>query len=137
MLFDPEHCDGARAHPSQAQFQYLLDDPWRFHSLWPHTYSALDGAELIAVGGKSVDDGVLSGWILFTDKITPARFLVIHRGIVRILVCNELSNKPIFLQPDPDNAQAIRWAGLLGLATRLTEVLPDGSQMLRVGGYVN
>lgn len=126
VLFDPAHCAGARAHPSQAQFQIILDDPWGFRKLWPETYSALSSAELIAVGGWSVIDGVLGGWVLFTDKITPARFLVIHRTAARFLVCFEQINDPIFLQPDPDNAKAMRWAGLLGLDTRRTDVLADG-----------
>ena len=49
--FDPSHCVGAVAHPSQAHYQHMLDDPGGFRELWPDTYSALDGGELIAIGG--------------------------------------------------------------------------------------
>lgn len=137
VLFDPAHCDGARAHPSQARFQFMLDDPGAFRECWPQTYSALDGAELVAVGGSTLVEGMSGGWVLFTDKITPARFLVIHRTAARFLVCFEQINDPIFVHVDPGNAQAMRWAGLLGLETRRTDVLADGRRMLRVESYVS
>ncbi|MCH8859516.1 MAG: hypothetical protein IID54_08075, partial [Proteobacteria bacterium] len=79
----------------------------------------------------SVIDGELGGWVLFTDKITPARFLVIHRTAARFLVCCEQISDPIFVHIDPDNPQAMRWAGLLGLETRRTDVLADGRRVLR------
>lgn len=136
-LFDPAHCDGARAHPSQAHYQHMLDDPGAFRHLWPHTFSALDRDELIAIGGATSVDGMSGGWVLFTDKITPARFLVIHRTVARGLVCFEQINDPIFVHVNPDNAQAVRWAGLLGLETRRTDVLPDGRRMLRIESHVS
>lgn len=136
VLFDPAHCVGARAHHSQARFQIILDDPCGFRELWPETYSALDGDELIAVGGSTWVDGVSGGWVLFTDKITPSRFLAIHRTAARFLVCFEQINDPIFVHVDPDNAQAMRWAGLLGLETRRTDVLADGRRILKVDNHV-
>ena len=131
--FDPVHCCGARAHPSQARFQFMLDDPSALREFWePEIFSALDGDELIAVGGSTLVDGMSGGWVLFTDRITPARFVVIHRTAVRFLVCFEQINDPIFVQVDPGNAQALRWAGLLGLETRRTDVLADGRVERRV-----
>ena len=105
----------------------MLDDPWAFRASWPTTYSALDGDELVAVGGSTLVDGVSGGWVLFTDKIRPAHFLAIHRIVARTLVCFEQINDPIFVRVDPGNPQAARWVGLLGLETRRTDVLADGS----------
>ena len=45
--FDPAHCWAAKAHSSQAHYQCLLDDPWRYSDWWPETYSARDGAVLL------------------------------------------------------------------------------------------
>ncbi len=70
VLFDPAHCDGAKAHPSQAHYQYMLDDPGVFREHWPETYSARDGAELVAIGGSTWVDRVLGGWVLVTARTT-------------------------------------------------------------------
>ena len=105
----------------------MFTDPSVFREHWPTTYSGLDGDELVAVGGSTLVDGVSGGWVLFTDKITPARFLVIHRTVVRSLVCFEQISDPIFVHVDPGNPQAMRWAGILALETRRTDVLADGS----------
>lgn len=142
--FDPAHCAGAKAHPSQAEYQPLLDNPSVFSKLWPETFSALDGDELVAIGGSTlvecvsggwgatVLEGVTGGWVLFTDKITPRRFIAIHRAAVRFLVCFEQINEQIFAHIDPDKPNAVRWAGLLGLEAKRTDVLPDGRRLLRV-----
>ena len=123
--FDPAQCAGARAHPSQARFQFMLDGPGAFHK-WAQPYSALEGDDLIAIGGWVLVKGTWGGWVLFTAKITPARFLVIHRTAARFLVCLEQINETTLTHIDPDNPQAMRWAGLLGLETRRTDVLADG-----------
>lgn len=125
--FAPAHCARATAHPSQVRYQPMLDDPSNFRELWPDTYSALDGDELVAIGGLVPTDDGQGGWVLFTDKITPARFAMVHRAVVRGMVMNN----SIFVHLDPDNPQATRWAGLLGLETRRIEALPDGRRMFR------
>lgn len=126
-LFDPVHCDGATVHRSQERYQFMFTDPSVFREHWPTTYSGLDGDELVAVGGSTLVDGMLGGWVLFTDKIRPAHFLAIHRAVARSLVCFEQINDPIFVHVDPGNPQAMRWAGILALETRRTDVLADGS----------
>ena len=52
--FEPSHAVGATAHPSQAHYQHLLDDPENFRALWPETLSAIDGGELAAIGGSAL-----------------------------------------------------------------------------------
>ena len=133
--FDPAHCVGATAHPSQAQYQTMLDDPPCFRWLWPDTLSALDGDELIAIGGATLVERMMGGWVLFTDRITPSRFVVVHRVVARFLLRFEAINDPIFAHVDPDNPNAVRWVGLLGLETRRTEVFPDNRRFLRVQRY--
>ena len=135
--FDRAHCVDAKAHRTQARYQWMLDDPWSFNALWPHTFSALDDDELIAIGGATLLEGASGGWVLFSNKITPARFLVVHRTAVRFLVCFEQINDPIFAHVDPDNPKALRWAALLGLETGRTDVLPNGRRMLRAASHVH
>lgn len=129
--FDPAHCEGATAHASQAHYQHMLDDPGNYRAQWETTYSAFDGDDLIAIGGATLVEAVSGAWVLFTDKITPARFMAIHRTAVRFLVCFEQIGDPLFAHVDPDNGNAVRWAGLLGMETGRTDVLPDGRRMLR------
>ena len=135
--FDPSHCEGARAHPTQEHYQPFLDDPGMFRLLWPETNSALDGDDLVALGGTTFIDGASGGWMLFTDKITPAYFVLIHRYAVHFLRHFEQINHPLFMHVDPDNPNAKRWAGLLGLETKRTDILPDGRRMLRVETHVS
>ena len=40
--FDPAHCEGAEAHPSQAHHQRMFDNPGSFREVWKTAYSALD-----------------------------------------------------------------------------------------------
>ena len=136
-LFDPAHCEGAKAHPSHARYQYMLDDPGIFREHWPETYSAIDGIKLVAIGGTTWVDCRLGGWVVFTDAISPARFLAIHRIVARRLMWFEGINAPVFIHVDPANPQAMRWAGLLGLEMRRTEVFPDGRRMLRAENHVS
>ena len=133
--FDPAHCAGARAHPSQTHYQHMLDDPGSFHE-WDQIYSALDGEELIAVGGWVLVEGMRGWWVLFCDTITPVHFLSIHRMAVRSLVCLEQFHESTFVHLDSNNPKALRWAQLLGLETRRTDVLPDGRRMLRAESHV-
>ena len=132
VAFDPAHCRGASAHPSQAHYQDRLDDPTSFRDWWPQTVSAFGGDELVAIGGLVRVEGALAGWALFTDKITPARFVAIHRTVARFLARLEQTGGTIFVHVDPDNRQAARWAGLLGLQARCIDVMPDGREMTRM-----
>ncbi len=131
--FDPSHCEGARAHPSQAEHQHLLEAPEYFKDLWGETYSAIDRDDLVAIGGTLPALDGLFGWVLFTDKITPARFVAVHRAVTRGL---SYINEPVSVHVDPDRPQAIRWAGMLGMNGRQTETLPDGREMARITTHV-
>lgn len=130
--FDPAHCRGATAHPSQARYQDNLDDPRCFEEFWPSTYSALDDGELIAIGGPVLAQGKWACWILFTDRITPASFVRIHRAAVRLLGRFDRAGRPLFMHVDPDNPAAARWAGLLGMGASQLDVTPDGRRMVRM-----
>ena len=135
--FDPAHTWGARAHPKQAHYQCLLDDPWCYSDWWPETYSARDGGVLIAIGGVTFVRRVTAGWVLFTTAITPARFVTIHRTAVRFLAEFEQIDDPLFAQLDADYPEALRWAKMLGLERRRTDLLPDGRRMIGVEAYVH
>ena len=134
--FDPAHCKGAKAHPSQARYQHMLDEPASFYK-WAQPYSALDGDDLIAIGGWVLFEGEWAGWVLFTDRITPRYFMKIHRTVARFILFLEQVNEFTVVHLDPDNTAAMRWAGLLGLETKRTDIFPDGRRMLRAQNYVS
>ena len=131
--FDPGHCKGAWAHPSQERYQYLLDDPLAFREVWPETKSALDGDDLVAIGGLVRAGDLTGGWVLFTDKITPSGFVAIHRAVVREL---EMAHEPVVVHVDPDTPVAAKWATMLGMNGRQTDLMPDGRTMVRLTANV-
>ena len=137
VLFDPAHCMGVVAHTSQTHYQQMLDTPAIFREAWGQTYSAFDGDELIAIGGATLADGVSGGWDLCTNKITPKCFIAIHRAVARGLEYSRQSNDLVFAHVDPNAPQAVRWAELLGLEPRRTDIFPDGRKMLRVDSHVH
>lgn len=128
VLFDPAHCEGATVHQSQERYQYMMDDPLTFGAVWGETYSAIDGDDLVAIGGV-LSAGEMSGWVLFTDKITPARFVAVHRAVARGL---SYIHEPIVVHVDPDKPQATRWATMLGMNSQQLETMPDGREMMRM-----
>ncbi len=127
--FDPVHCKGAWAHRSQEHYQFMLDDPLEFREMWAETMSALDGDRLVAIGGLVRAGAEIGGWVLFTDNITPAGFVAIHRAVVRGL---EMAHGPVVVHIDPDKPQAGRWADMLGMNGRRVETMPDGRTMVRM-----
>ena len=122
------------AHDSQRHYQGMLDNPASFRELWPGADSALDGDTLIAIGGSVFREGMWGGWTLFTNAITPIRFVSIHRVVSRVL---EQVDQTTFVHLDPDNPEAARWAKLLGFKTLWLEFLPDGHRMLRAESHVS
>lgn len=109
--FEPSHCQNVKAHLSQAHYQHLLNDPSVFHEQWPETFSALVDDELVAIGGTIALAQQTGGWVLFTDKITPLRFVVIHRAVERALAGIDQS---VTVHINPNNPEAVRWARILG-----------------------
>jgi hypothetical protein len=130
--FDPKHCAGAIAHPTQAHYQDLFDNPLQFADLWVETYTAMNGNDVIAIGGLVPSDGGKGGWVLFTDKVTPGRFLKIHKALERYL----RSSDAIYAHVDPESKVSVRWAQVLGLEVTGIDVFPDGREMMRVEANV-
>lgn len=127
VAFDPAHCEGAVAHPSQSRHQHMMDDPATFRYAWPSTFSAIDEGELIAIGGAVAVEGAQGGWVLFTDKVNPKSFMAVHKAVARVIT----GMGAVLAHIDPENPQAMRWAKLLGLRIRGTETMPDGRKMMR------
>ena len=119
--FEPSHCNGAKAHASQIHYQYLFDKPSNFSEVWLETRSALDRGDLIAIGGTKTGRGLKGGWVLFTNKITPARFLTIHRVIMRTL--SEMDGA-LIAHVDPRNPKAARWVISFASETSLSASWP-------------
>ena len=128
------HVDGARAHPSQAQFQHFFDRPDDLEIKL--TSSAFDGDVLVAIGALTLLEGATGGWVLFTNQVTPTRFLAIHRFVERELLWFETKGEPIIFHVDPERPDTVRWAELLGRKTHGFDRFPDGRFMMRVGNNV-
>ena len=130
--FEPKHALGVVAHPSQAQFQWMLDRPEALMDMHEDLGVAFDGPDLIAIGGTGMtweQNAQFWGWILFTDKITPHGFLAIHRKVVEHLRFFDEDGWPLAAHVDPTNPNSMRWAGLLGMEARGSEVMPDGRRL--------
>ena len=107
----------------------MLENPWAFRELWGETQSALDGDLLISIGGLVRVGDLMGGWVLFTDQVTPARFLAIHRAVVREL---EMIHGPVVVHIDPDKPKTGRWATMLGMNGRRMETMPNGRTLIRM-----
>ena len=132
--FESSHCKNATAHPSQAHCQHMLDTPETFRGSWPGTLSAMEGKDMIAIGGTALIGGTLAGWVLFSDQITPPRFVAIHRAVVRFLTH---VNQPVMSHVDPEKPKTMRWAKMLDMGTKKMELFPDGREMLRTETHVS
>lgn len=100
--FDSSHLSGVRAHPKQSHYQYLIDD-----GIIASGFTGFWGDEIIGFGGLlNTVDGTVA-WVLFTDAMTPERFLPVYRYFER--------NAPgLLMDVDPDYPEAVRMADMLG-----------------------
>lgn len=131
--FEPAHARGARAHPTQARFQSLLDDPAALRrGCWIDQWSAFDADVLVATGAIVDLEGRAAGWVLFTDKLEPRHFMGVHRCAVRMMRELEKIGDPLVAHVDPANPVAVRWAALLGMASRGFDQAPDGRNLMRM-----
>ncbi len=112
----------------------MLDTPEIFKSSWTGTLSAMEGEVTIAIGGTALIGGVLAGWVLFSDQITPARFVAIHRAVARFLAH---VNQPVMAHVDPGKPKTVRWAKMLDMGAHKMEMFPDGRKMLRTETHVS
>lgn len=121
------HLTGIRAHPKQARHQGLLADG---SLLGPLSWAAVSGAGVVAVGGIC-DIRVSAGWLLFTDKITPASFIAVWRAARRAIDVARRAGEGFVVHVDPDYPEALRLAELLGLTPEGKEVV-GGRMLLRM-----
>jgi len=124
--FEPRFLEGVKVNPSQKQYQYMLENPETFQGAWCGFY----GRDLIAIGGGVVVGEEIAGWILFTDKVTPRRFLALHRVIERMIQEWESNGFSFYIHVDPSYKQADRWARLMGFSLRDDEQV-EGRTMKR------
>lgn len=126
--FQAAHSAGVLAHPKQHKYQPLLKSQ-DFHG---RTWSALDGDDLVAVGGLVPLEGELGGWLLFTDKITPQRFIGVFRAVQQVFAAARKEGVGVAVDIDPDYPEAVRMAGMLGLSRAGFFTAPDGRTMTRM-----
>lgn len=95
-------------------------------------WSAIADDGLVAVGGMVCTDDGTGVWLLFTDKITPGRFVAIYRELARGLATVIALGEPVFIHVDPNYPEARRLAERLGFRLQRTEVFDDGRDMIRM-----
>ncbi len=104
--FEFSHADGVLIN----QYEKLSTNLDAAQEAW----SAFYDGELVAISGGIVLDGKISGWVLFTDKITPRGFFAYHRALKRVIEEYISHGKTVFLHVDPSFKQAQKWAELMG-----------------------
>ena len=129
--FKPAHLNGATAHVKQKHHQWLLDsDPFSNVGM---SWSAVAGDGLVAVGGLGhMEDGGLGVWLLFTDRITPGRFVAIYRELKRRLAQVLDAGETVTVHIDPGFPEAARLAEKLGFRKDGEFRFDDGKKMIRM-----
>ena len=127
--FDLSHLSGAVANRKQAHFQALLESD--VISKVGRNWSVIDGEGLICVGGMVDTDDGIEAWVLFTENITPARFVVVYREFARRLTKMQETGKAVFIHVDPTYPEAVRMAEKLGFQV-VGEELFGGRNMIRM-----
>ena len=128
--FKPEHLNGAMAHAKQKHHQWMLEtDPFSKVGM---SWSAVADDGLVAVGGLGRTDDGLAVWLLFTDRITPGRFVAIYRELVRRLAQVLDAGEAVVVHIDPDFPEAARLAEKLGFRRDGEFRFDDGKNMTRM-----
>lgn len=128
--FDPSHLVGAVAHPKQKHYQFLLE-PGRL-AVVEDAWSALADDELVAVGGLVPFEGTTSTWLIFTDRITPGRFVAVYRELVWRLDALRVAGVEVMVHLAPGYPEAARLAGKLGFMGAGKDFFDDGTGMTRM-----
>ncbi len=110
ISFEDHHVIGARVNSAQIRYTDMFANPEGFAGGW----SAFYKGELVAIGAARIIGDAVSGAVLFTDAITPRRFLALHNALEGIIRDYEAKGFEPFIHIDPDYPQAQRWAELLG-----------------------
>lgn len=133
LPFEPEHVMGQRVHPSQDEYQWMFDHPEQVGN-WQFMASGFFGDDLVVIGGCPKIDGHFVGWLLFSDKILPSRFIGVHRAVLGIMRNLELAGDPVAADINPRRPASVRWARLLGLDSH--KLLSTGETLLRMENLV-
>lgn len=112
VAFETHHVIGSKVNPAQAKHAEMFGDPHDFAGGW----SAFYEGELIAIGAARLAGDTVGGAVLFSDKITPRRFLAFHNALLGIIKNYEAKGLTPFVHIDPDYPQAQRWAELMGFS---------------------
>lgn len=133
MRFEPfelHHMIGATTHPKQKRYQILLESETL--ATIGANWSALAEDGLVCVGGLVPVDGVVGAWVLFTDRVTPGRFVAIYRELARRLTELLDQGEAVLVHIDPDYPAAARLADRLGFRTDGVDHFSDGRRMTRM-----
>ncbi len=99
-------------------------------------WSAIADDGLVAVGGLVRANDGFGAWLLFTDRITPGRFVAIYRELARRLAGLLESGEAVLVHIDPDYPEASRLAKKLGFQEAGEDHLDDGRRMIRMMAHV-
>ncbi len=130
--FEPKHLVGAVAHPKQGQHQKLLES--ETIATVGMNWSAIADGRLIGVGGQVRIDDETGVWVLFTDRITPGRFIAVYRELARRLAGLLDSGEVVLIHIDPDYPEATRLAKKLGFREDGDEIF-EGRRLIRMVAY--
>ena len=128
--FEAWHLPGATVHAKQKEYQWLLES--ETFSEFGMNWSAMADDGLVAVGGLGNTCDGLGVWLLFTDRITPGRFVAIYRELARRLEQVLDAGETLIVHIDPDFPEAHRLAVKLGFRRDGEFRFDDGRNMIRM-----
>ena len=105
--FEPSHLIGVTLHPKQAGAQALADG-----GLLSGACTALDGDDVVAVGGVMETPDGMAGWMLFTEHYKSKHLLPITRALRAGIAA--FKDEQVVFDVDLEDRKSMRWAALLG-----------------------
>ena len=124
--FEPSHLIGVTLHPKQAGAQALVNG-----GLLSGACTALDGDDVVAVGGVTETEDGMAGWMLFTGRYRPKHLLPILRAVRCGMAALKMDDLRVVADVAGDNIGGARMAAMLGFVP-LRQVVIDGRIMSRM-----
>ncbi len=133
--FDPKLFIGATVHTKQGRFQSFLNGEIPRFNGSGTTWAGLFGDDLVCIGGMVQSPEAaneIAAWLLFTDRITPGRFVAVYREAMRMLTALLRTGTRVVIHVDPQYPEAVRMAAKLRFRESGEIQFYDGRTMIRM-----
>ena len=133
--FEPSHAVGATAHEKQSRHQAVLCPG--IIDRGGRNWTVLCDEGPVAIGGAiQISDDLVAVWVLFTDLITPSRFVAVYREASDLVTEFLEQGNRVMVHVDPNYPEAVRMAEKLGFQQVGEDQFYDGRKMMRMIAHV-